>query len=79
MATEIRAEFGPLLAARTPGNLDKFFFTLGGAEANENALKLARLHTGRNKIIARLFKCHHGGTMISTTLYYDGFSDVNLS
>ena len=70
MATEIRAEFGPLLAARTPGNLNKFFFTLGGSEANENAIKLARLHTGRNKIIAR-YKSYHGGTHGSMMLTGD--------
>jgi len=70
MATEIRAEFGPLLAAKTPGNLDKFFFTLGGSEANENAIKLARLHTGRNKILAR-YKSYHGGTHGSMMLTGD--------
>src|SRR5437868_8322310 len=41
MATRVRAEIGPPLASLTPGDLDKFFFTLGGAEANENAIKLA--------------------------------------
>lgn len=50
MATRVRAEIGPLLAKHTPGDLDKFFFTLGGAEANENAIKFARLHTGRSKV-----------------------------
>jgi len=70
MATEIRAEFGPILAAKTPGNLDKFFFTLGGSEANENALKLARLHTGRNKVITR-YKSYHGGTHGSMMLTGD--------
>lgn len=43
MATRPRAEIGPLLAKHTPGDLKKFFFTLGGAEANENAIKLARV------------------------------------
>src|SRR5512136_2790111 len=42
MATRPRAELGQLLATLTPGTLDKFFWTLGGAEANENAVKLAR-------------------------------------
>ena len=46
MATRVRAEIGPLLAAVTPGDLDTFFFTLGGAEANENAIRLARAYTG---------------------------------
>lgn len=61
MATRVRAEIGPLLAERTPGDLNKFFFTLGGSEANENALKLAKLHTGRNKVIVR-YKAYHGAT-----------------
>ena len=50
MATAVRAELGPLLAKRTPGDLNKFFFTLGGAEANENAIKFARIFTGRHKV-----------------------------
>jgi len=70
MATEVRAELGPLLAAKTPGNLNKFFFTLGGSEANENAIKLARMHTGRHKIIAR-YKSYHGGTHASMMLTGD--------
>ena len=53
MATEVRAKIGPMLAKHTPGDLNKFFFTLGGAEANENAIKLARLYTGKQKILAR--------------------------
>eukprot|EP00602_Paraphysomonas_sp_CaronLab_P001843 CAMPEP_0185018372 /NCGR_PEP_ID=MMETSP1103-20130426/1120_1 /TAXON_ID=36769 /ORGANISM="Paraphysomonas bandaiensis, Strain Caron Lab Isolate" /LENGTH=445 /DNA_ID=CAMNT_0027548165 /DNA_START=121 /DNA_END=1458 /DNA_ORIENTATION=- len=61
MATRVRAEFGPLLAKHTPGDLNKFFFTLGGAEANENALKFAKLHTGRSKVITR-YKGYHGGS-----------------
>jgi len=61
MATPVRAEVGPLLAKHTPGNLNKFFFTLGGAEANENALKFARFHTGRHKVITR-YRSYHGAT-----------------
>ncbi len=61
MATEVRARLGQLLAEVTPGNLNKFFFTLGGAEANENAIKLARAYTGRHKIIAR-YRSYHGAT-----------------
>jgi len=61
MATRVRAEIGPLLAGVTPGDLDKFFFTLGGAEANENAIKLARGYTGRQKIITR-YRSYHGAT-----------------
>src|SRR4051794_4725998 len=49
MATEPRAKLGEKLAALTPGDIDVFFFTNGGAEANENAVKLARWVTGRHK------------------------------
>ena len=44
-----------------PGDLNTFFFTLGGAEANENAIKAARLFTGRHKILAR-YRSYHGAT-----------------
>src|ERR671919_1902110 len=53
MATEVRARLGAKLAAIAPGDIDVFFFTNGGAEANENAVKIARLATGRGKILAR--------------------------
>src|SRR3977135_3958060 len=46
MATEPRARLGAKLAEITPGDIDVFFFTHGGAEATENAIKLARLSTG---------------------------------
>src|SRR5512143_4167329 len=49
------------LAEITPGDLSKTFFTLGGAEANENAVKLARLYTGRYKILSR-YRSYHGAT-----------------
>ena len=61
MATEPRARLGAKLAALTPGDLDVFFFTNGGAEANENAFKIARAYTGRQKILAR-YRSYHGGT-----------------
>jgi taurine--2-oxoglutarate transaminase len=70
MATPIRAELGRMLAELTPGNLDKFFFTLGGAEANENALKLARGYTGRHKIITR-YRSYHGATAGAISLTGD--------
>jgi taurine---2-oxoglutarate transaminase len=60
-ATEVRGRLGQLLAELTPGDLKTFFFTLGGAEANENALRLARLVTGRQKVIAR-HRSYHGAT-----------------
>ena len=53
MATEARGRLGKKIAEVTPGNLKKTFFCLGGAEANENAIKIARFFTGRHKIMAR--------------------------
>ena len=61
MATEIRATLSKRLASLVPGNINTFFYTLGGAEANENAIKAARLYTGRHKIIAR-YRSYHGAT-----------------
>jgi len=61
MTTEVRAKLGAKLAAITPGDIDAFFFTNGGAEANENAFKIARAFTGRHKILAR-YRSYHGGT-----------------
>ena len=61
MATEPRARLGAKLAEITPGDIDVFFFTNGGAEANENAFKIARAFTGRQKILAR-YRSYHGAT-----------------
>jgi taurine--2-oxoglutarate transaminase len=61
LATDVKGELGRLLAEVTPGDLKKTFFTLGGSEANDNAIKLARLYTGRHKIIAR-YRSYHGAT-----------------
>jgi taurine--2-oxoglutarate transaminase len=61
MATEVRAKLGATLARIAPGDIDVFFFTNGGADANENAIKLARAFTGRHKILAR-YRSYHGGT-----------------
>ena len=63
-ATEPRGNLGKKLAEVT--GLAKAFFTLGGAEANENAMKIARLYTGRTKIITR-YRSYHGATMGSMT------------
>ncbi len=60
-ATEVRARLASKLASLMPGDLNTFFFTLGGAEANENAIKLARLKTGRHKILSR-YRSYHGAT-----------------
>jgi taurine--2-oxoglutarate transaminase len=70
MATESRSTLGRLLAEVTPGNLSMSFFTNGGAEANENAIKLARWYTGRHKVIAR-YRSYHGATAGSITLTGD--------
>src|SRR5436309_10803701 len=61
MATEPRARLGAKLAEIAPGDIDVFFFTNGGAEANENAMKIARAVTGRLKILA-FYRSYHGGT-----------------
>jgi taurine--2-oxoglutarate transaminase len=70
MATEPRARLGQKLAELTPGDIDTFFFTNGGAEANENAIKLARFVTGRHKILAR-YRSYHGGTAGAISLTGD--------
>ena len=61
MATEVRGILGKKLAQITPGNLTKTFFTLGGAEAVENAIKLARIYSKRHKIISH-YRSYHGAT-----------------
>jgi taurine---2-oxoglutarate transaminase len=70
MANESRSKLGRLLAEVTPGDLAMSFFTNGGAEANENAIKLARWYTGRHKIIAR-YRSYHGATAGAITLTGD--------
>src|ERR671933_2206505 len=70
MAHEARSELARLLAEVTPGNLAMSFFTNGGAEANENAIKLARWYTGRHKIVAR-YRSYHGATAGAITLTGD--------
>ena len=70
MASEARARLGAKLAEITPGDMDVFFFTNGGAEGNENAIRIARAVTGRHKILAR-YRSYHGGTAGSLTLTGD--------
>ena len=70
MATEVRARLARKLAEITPGDIDAFFFTNGGAEANENAIRIARMFTGRHKIGAR-YRSYHGGTAGALTLTGD--------
>ncbi len=61
-ATDVRAELSKLLLEVLPNGLDKFFFTTSGTEANEAAFKIAKMYTGKNKIIAR-YRSYHGSTM----------------
>lgn len=60
-ATEVRGLLGKRLAEICPGDLNKAFFTICGATSNENAMKLARIYTGRHKILAR-YQSYHGAT-----------------
>jgi taurine---2-oxoglutarate transaminase len=60
-ATEPRGRLGELLAEVTPGSLSKAFFTNGGTDAVENAMKIARLYTGKQKILTR-YRSYHGAT-----------------
>lgn len=68
-ATQVRARVSKLLHEVVPG-MQSFFFTLGGAEANENAVRAARLFTGRHKILAR-YRSYHGGTNMTMMLTGD--------
>src|ERR1044071_9996263 len=61
MATEVRARLSAKLAEITPGDIDAFFFTNGGSEANENAIKMARLATAPHKILPSA-RSTHGAT-----------------
>ncbi len=60
-ANDARSEAARLIAEIAPGDLNTVFFTNGGAEANENAIRMARLHTGRNKVFAA-YRSYHGAT-----------------
>jgi taurine--2-oxoglutarate transaminase len=70
MAYETRARLGEKLATLWPGDLEKTFFTLGGAEANENAIRIAKAYTGRQKILAR-YRSYHGATYATINLTGD--------
>ncbi|MEV4966599.1 aspartate aminotransferase family protein [Streptomyces sp. NPDC024062] len=69
-AVEARSEAARLIAERTPGDLDKIFFTNGGAEAVENAVRMARLHTGRHKVLSA-YRSYHGATATAINLTGD--------
>jgi len=61
-ATDVRAALTKLLLEVLPKGLEKFFFTTSGTEANEAAFKIARMVTGKTKIISR-YRSYHGSTM----------------
>ena len=60
-ANDARSEAARLIAELAPGDLNQVFFTNGGADANENAIRMARLHTGRSKVLA-MYRSYHGAT-----------------
>lgn len=65
-----RSEAARLIAERTPGDLNRVFFTNGGADAVEHAVRMARLHTGRYKVLSR-YRSYHGGTDTAVNLTGD--------
>jgi taurine---2-oxoglutarate transaminase len=67
MANDMRSEAARLITERAPGNLDRVFFTNGGTEAIENAVRLAKGHTGRLKVLS-MYRSYHGATMGSISL-----------
>jgi len=66
LATEIKAKAAKALAPVKPGDMNKCLFTLGGAEAVENSIKIARQYTGRHKIVTR-YRSYHGATYGAAT------------
>jgi taurine---2-oxoglutarate transaminase len=60
-ANHIRATAAAKILSHAPANMEKIFFTNGGADANENAIRMARLHTGRDKVLSR-YRSYHGNT-----------------
>lgn len=69
-ANDVRGEAARLIAERTPGDLNRVFFTNGGADANEHAVRMARLSTGRYKILAG-YRSYHGGTTTAINMTGD--------
>jgi taurine--2-oxoglutarate transaminase len=69
-ANEARSEAAHLIAKHTPGDLDHVFFTNGGADANEHAVRMARLHTGRHKVLST-YRSYHGGTQLAINMTGD--------
>lgn len=69
-ANAARSEAARLISERTPGDLNRVFFTNGGADAVEHAVRMARLHTGRYKVLSR-YRSYHGGTDTAVNLTGD--------
>ena len=65
-ANEVRGEAATRIAALAPDGMEKVFFTNGGADANENAIRMARLHTGRDKVLS-FYRSYHGNTGAAIT------------
>ena len=70
VANGTRSEAARLIATHTPGDLDHVFFTNGGADANEHAVRMARLHTGRHKVLTT-YRSYHGGTHLAVNMTGD--------
>ncbi|MCF6377866.1 aspartate aminotransferase family protein [Nocardioides KLBMP 9356] len=70
VANGARSEAARLIASHTPGDLDHVFFTNGGADANEHAVRMARLHTGRHKVLTT-YRSYHGGTHLAVNMTGD--------
>ena len=69
-ANAARSQAAQLIASHTPGDLDRIFFTNGGADANEHAVRMARLHTGRHKVLST-YRSYHGGTHLAVNMTGD--------
>jgi taurine--2-oxoglutarate transaminase len=69
-ANEQRSQAAELIAGLAPDGFEKVFFTNGGADANEHAVRMARLHTGRFKVLAA-YRSYHGGTQTAINLTGD--------
>ncbi|TWP38597.1 aspartate aminotransferase family protein [Leekyejoonella antrihumi] len=67
---DARSEAARLISTHTPDGLDRMFFTNGGADANEHAIRMARLHTGRPKVLSR-YRSYHGGTHLAVNVTGD--------
>ena len=67
---DARSEAARLIAERTPGDLNRIFFTNGGADAVEHAVRMARLHTGKHKVLST-YRSYHGGTHMAVNITGD--------